>query len=208
MRTPDSAPTGADHFADNIAYLDKLVGKLVTELDRLKLREETVLVFTGDNGCTERASGGGRSGGSIRGRVIEGDKGTLLEGGSRVPLIVSWPGTAPAGRVLNDLVDFSDFFPTFAELAGTPLPAGVTIDGHSFARQLRGEPGQPRDSVFIQLAEGRYARDLLWKLDNAGTLFDVRNAPFQQVPVPADSADPAARAARIKLQAVLDKLRG
>jgi arylsulfatase A len=206
VRTPDSPVTGADHFSENIAYLDKLVGKLAMELDRQKLREKTLIVFTGDNGCTERASGQPRSAGSIRGRAVEGDKGTLLEGGSRVPLIVSWPGTVPAGRVLNDLISFSDFFPTFAELAGATVPANVTIDGRSFAAQLRGQAGRPREEVYVELDDQHYVRDDRWKLDNNGNLFDMREAPFQQISVPTDAADPAAQAARKKLQAALEKL--
>jgi arylsulfatase A len=68
-----------------------------------------VIVFTGDNGTAR--FGADRS--IINGRKINGQKGTMLEGGSRVPLIASWKGTMPAGKVLNDLVDFSDFFATF-----------------------------------------------------------------------------------------------
>jgi arylsulfatase A len=207
VKTPDSKPGQTDFFADNITYMDKLVGKLVAELDRLGLRERTLLVFTGDNGCTERASGSPRSGGSIGGRLIEGDKGTLLEGGSRVPLIVSWKGTTPQGKVLKDLVDFTDFFPTFAELAGAPLPKDKAIDGHSFAAQLRGEAGRPRETVYIQLEQNYYVRSHDWKFDNEGNLFDMRDAPHRQVLIEANSRDPAARAARVKLQAALAQTR-
>jgi len=76
------------------------------------------------------------------------------EGGSRVPLIVSCKGTTPAGQVSKDLVDFSDFFPTFAELAGAKLPDGVAIDGRSFASQLMGQRGKPR-KVYHVTALGR-----------------------------------------------------
>ena len=150
---PDPAHAGQqdrnteDYYDDNVAYLDKQVGQLVAELDRLGLREKTLIVFTGDNGTAR--FGADRS--IIDGRKINGQKGTMLEGGSRVPLIANWKGTTPAGRVLNDLVDFSDFFATFAELAGAKLPEGVTFDSRSFAPQLRGEKGKPRDWVFVQL---------------------------------------------------------
>jgi len=209
LRTPDTSGESTDRYADNIAYLDKLVGKLVAELDSMNLREKTLIVFTGDNGCTPQASGtkGGRSGGTLYGRAIDGAKGDMKEGGSRVPLIINWKGTTPAGQVSKDLVDFSDFFPTFAELAGAKLPEGVTIDGRSFAAQLQGRPGKPRQWVFVQLDQNWYVRDSGWKLNNQGELFDMKDAPFQEILVRPDSTEPQAQAARTKLQAALDSLR-
>ena len=206
LRTPDTPAAGEKRlYADNIAYLDKLVGKLVAELDGMGLREKTLIVFTGDNGCTPQASGGvNRSGGTLHGRTIDGAKGAMTEGGSRVPLIFNWKGTVQAGQVSKDLVDFSDFFPTFAELAGAKLPEGVTIDGHSLAPQLTGRPGKPREWIFVQLGARWYVRDARWKLNQQGELFDMKDAPFAETPVKPDDSD--AQAARARLQAVLDTL--
>jgi arylsulfatase A len=201
LRTPDTAPgaTGnATLYADNITYLDKLMGKLVAELDQMKLREKTVIVFTGDNGLTKQAT--------VHGTPVDGTKGSMKEGGSRVPLIVNWPGTTPAGAVCKDLVDFSDFFPTFAEVAGAKLPASVTMDGRSFAPQLRGKPGTPREWIYIQLGVKRYVREARWKLNNDGQLFDMTEAPARELAVPAVGGNAEAQAARKRLQAVLDNL--
>jgi arylsulfatase A-like enzyme len=202
LRTPDSAPKSGDLYADNVAYLDKLVGKLAAELDRLQLREKTILAFTGDNGST----GKGRH--LVGGRPIEGSKGTMKEGGSRVPLLVNWKGTTPAGKVCKDLVDFSDFFPTLAELAGAKLPGDRPIDGRSFAAQLKGEPGKPREWVYVQLGNARYVRDPAWKLYGDGTLCDLREAPFREIPVAPGGEGQDAAEARKRLQAVLDQLVG
>ncbi|MCX6897407.1 MAG: sulfatase-like hydrolase/transferase [Verrucomicrobia bacterium] len=203
LRTPDSKGDGKkDFYDDNVAYLDKQVGQLVAELDKLGLREKTLIVFTGDNGTAR--FGADRS--IINGRKINGQKGTVLEGGSRVPLIARWKGTMPAGKVLNDLVDFSDFFATFAELAGAKMPEGVTFDSRSFAPQLRGEKGTPRDWIFVQLGPKWYAREQGFKLTQSGELFDMSDAPFVEKLVAADSASDEAKAARARLQAVLDKL--
>ena len=202
LRTPDSAPDSKDLFMDNINYMDKLVGKLVAELDRLKLRDNTVIFFVGDNGV--HPGEGDRS--TIRGRRISGAKGMMLEGGSLVPCIVSWPGKIAAGKVSPNLVDFSDFFPTISELAGAKLPEGVTIDGKSFASILKGEEGTPREWIFVQLGRNWYVRESNWKLNHAGELFDMKDAPFEEKPVATDSTDPEAIAARARLQSVLDKL--
>lgn len=213
LPTPDSKSRGAvkekkkrktadregSLYSENIAYLDKLVGQLVAELDRLKLRDNTLIVFTGDNGSVPV--------GTVNGRPIDGHKHTMEEGGSRVPLIANWPGTTPAGVVRKDLTDFTDLLPTFAALAGVSLSADRKIDGHSLAPQLRGQPGQPREWAYVQLNEKRYVRDARWKLTGEGQLFDMKDAPFQQIPVPADTSDADANAARTKLQAALSDLK-
>jgi len=155
-------------------------------------------VFTGDNGCVGQQT--------VAGRPIEGKKGALKEGGSRVPLIVNWPGTTPAGKVSKDLVDFTDLFPTFTEVAAAKLPAGVTLDGHSIAPQILGRPGQPRDWVYVQLNTDRYVRDAQWKLTKAGDFFDMKDAPWRETPVSADTQDVGAKAARSRLKTVLDGL--
>lgn len=202
FKTPDSAPDTKDLYTDNIAYMDKLVGKLMDKLDELKLREKTVVVFVGDNGT---APPYGKTS-FVNGKPLNGWKGGLVEGGSRVPMVVSWPGTTPAGKSIDDLVDFTDYFPTFAELAGGKLPDGVTIDGHSFADRLKGKAGNPREWVYVELNGGWYARDKRYKLRKNGKLLDLKNAPFEEIPVPDDTKDPDAIASRKNLQAVLDKL--
>jgi arylsulfatase A len=203
VRTPDSkAGASPDElYRDNIAYMDKLVGKLMAELDGLHLREKTLVIFTGDNGTARF----GRNTATVNGRRISGLKGTMLEGGSRVPLVVNWPGVTPAGKVNHDLIDFSDFFATFAELTGAPLPEGVKLDSHSFAAQIKGQPGTPRDWVYVELNGKSYARNARFKLTNGGELFDLSEAPFKEIPVASTTTDPAATAAREQLQQVLNQ---
>jgi len=201
-KTPDSAPDSKDLYADNIAYMDKLVGKLIDKLDELKLREKTLVIYVGDNGTAP----GRAANSTVHGKRLSGQKGTLLEGGSRVPMIVNWPGTASAGAQVDDLVDFTDFMPTFADIAGAKLPNGVTIDGHSFADRIKGKPGNPREWLYMELNGNWYVRDKRYKLWSNGKLIDLKNAPFEEPEVPADTKDTDAIEARKKLQAVLDKL--
>jgi arylsulfatase A len=212
LRTPDSKE-GADAsqlYDDNIKYLDKTVGKMVAELDRLGLREKTMILFTTDNGT---ATVGYRPEhdpqkmtGRIGGRHVHGHKGELLEGGGRVPFIASWKGTLPAGGVSNDLHDFSDLLPTFADLAGATLPSGVKFDGQSFAPYLRGEKYTPRETIFVQLGAGWYVRNDGYKLNERGELYSLKDAPFVEELIPADSTDAAAKAARTQLATVLADL--
>jgi len=202
LPTPDSAPDSKNIYADNVTYMDKLVGKLVAELERQGLREKTLIVFFGDNGTA-----GGRSDeAKIRGRRLDGAKGSMLEGGSLEPLIVNWPGVTPAGKVRADMIDSTDFVPTFAQIAGAKLPEEKIIDGRSFAASIRGETTQAREWVFLQLAKQWYTREPRWKLTQSGELFDMSDAPFSEKLVPADTKDAAAIAARKRLQAGLDQL--
>ena len=211
MPTPDSAPAPKGEsnnqraqrlLADNIVYMDKLVGKLVAELDRLKLRENTLIVFMGDNGSTKSAAVDA----TIGGRRIEGEKGSMKEGGGLVPFFAYWPGVMVSGKVNDNVADASDLLPTFAEIAGAPLPTGRVIDGRSLVSQFKGDTKSPRTWAFCQLSNNYYVREAGWKLDQSGTLYDMKDAPFQEVAVAADSKDAAAIAARQRLSAALTGL--
>ena len=204
LPTPDSkeGASAKELYADNIVYHDKLVGQLIAELEKLKLREKTLIVYVGDNGTAK----GGAELSTVGGKKINGSKGSMLEGGSLVPMIVNWPGTTPAGTVCADMIDFSDYVPTFAAVAGAKLPENVIIDGQSFLPQIKGKKGTPREWAYVQLARMWYVRDMNWKLNEKGELYDMSGAPFEEKLVPVDSTDSVAVAERAKLQAALNKL--
>jgi arylsulfatase A len=207
LPTPDSAPSSKRNreqlYVDNVAYMDKLVGKLMAYLDRLNLREKTLVIFTSDNGTTKVEAPYC----TIHGKPLSGWKATMLEGGSLVPMIANWPGTTPAGQVSESLIAFVDFFPTFGELTGAPMPKGVTIDGTPFTGILRGETTNSlRDWIYVQLDRRWFDRELNWKLNEQGSLFDMRGAPFTEPLVSSTTQDTEAAAARQRLQTVLDKL--
>ena len=202
LPTPDSKPDSKDLYTDNINYMDKLVGKLVKALDSLKMRQNTIIVFMGDNGTA--AEGASRA--TVQGKKLSGKKGDMLECGSLVPWIVNWKGGGQSGKVINDLVDATDWMPTFAALAGAKLPENVILDGKSFAPQLKGEKGTPREWIFMELGNQWYVREEKWKLNRANELFDMRNAPFEEILVPADSKDEMAVSARQRLSGVLKSI--
>ena len=200
--TPDSRGADipfAEKYRDMILHLDKQVGELRSELERRGLAGSTLLLFTGDNGSIREAKE------SIRGRPVLGGKTDLTDGGTRVPLLACWPGTIPAGRESDALVDFTDFFPTLLELAGVTAPAGRPVDGRSFASLLRGAGTPARDWVHFQQGRQFAVRDHRWKLDQDGRLSDVSRSLHEETVVdPAVS--PEAGRARAKLHAALVSL--
>jgi len=199
LRTPDTKE-GSDLYEDNIAYMDKQVGGIVAEVEKLGLREKTLIIFSADNGTALNYPS------TIGGGMINGKKASMLEGGSRVPYIASWPGVTPAGKVSTDIVSIADQLPTFVELAGGKLPDGVKIDGISLAPQLRGEKGTPREWAYVQLGAHWFVREQGWKMNEASELFDMSDAPFVEKPVaPAEDTE-ASKAARTRLTAVLADL--
>jgi arylsulfatase A len=169
-------------FAEMVASMDAMVGKLVDALDRLELRDRTLILFTADNGSpTSEVS-------LLGDRRIKGGKAKLTDNGTRVPLIANWQGTVPGGKTNDNLIDFTDFLPTLADLAGAKLPPNVAIDGRSFAPQLRGEQGDPREWVFTDWSGKAWVRDKDWKLYRSGRLYDMKNDPEEKQPLPENQA--------------------
>ena len=138
--------------------------------------------------------------------MVNGWKGSMLEGGSRVPFIVSWPAVTPKAKVLDDIVSFADPHATFAELAGVTTSDGFKTDGQSFLAQLRGEPGKPRKWAYVQLDGHWYVREPGYKLNEAGSLFDMSDAPFVEKPISPDEDTAKSKAARQRLAAALEEL--
>ena len=137
------------HFADMVAYMDKLVGRVITRLDDLRIRDRTLILFVGDNGT-------GRGVRSMMGdRVVIGGKGSTTVSGMHVPLIANWPGKIPAGRVSQDLIDSTDFLPTLCDAGGAIPP--FPLDGHSFYRQLLGERDASHVELLLVFPAGRTA---------------------------------------------------
>ena len=202
LHTPDSADKkdGPARYQDNIAYMDKQVGEIVAEIEELGIREKTLIMFSGDNGTAVGYPS------PIHGRMINGAKASMWEGGSRVPLIASWPGTTPKSAVSKDIVNFTDMTATFVELAGSELPKDFKYDSRSIAPQLHSEKGNPREWAYVQLGARWYVREQGFKLNESGDLYDMSDAPFvEKLIAPANDSD-ASKAARERLTKVLADL--
>ncbi len=128
--TPDSADylesksgkgKAGGHFADMVAYTDKLIGKLVSRLEELHLRDDTLLLILGDNGT------GRGTPSKFQGRDVVGGKGTTTTWGTHVPGIGYWPGHFARGKVSTDLIDATDFLPTICAATNVQVPADLNF---------------------------------------------------------------------------------
>jgi arylsulfatase A len=178
------------YFGEMVAYMDKEVGRIIARLESLGLRENTLVIFTGDNGTDVPIVS------MMNGRAVAGGKGKTTDAGTRVPLTASWPGVVKQGVVCRDLVDFTDFLPTLCEAAGAAVPEALKIDGRSFLPQLRGEPGRPREWVYSWYnsnggpkARTEWTRNQRYKLYANGTFFDIGRDVLEQQPITNPSRD-------------------
>jgi arylsulfatase A len=188
------------YFPDMVAYMDKLVGRLMQTLEDQGIAENTILVFMADNGTDRSISNLYQNG-----VTIQGGKGTMTDRGTRVPLIVRWPGRIAAGSICDDLIDFSDFFPTLCELANVPLPTEA-LHGQSFVPQLLGDPGDPREWVHVQDQNQRHIRDKNYILTNSDQLrpvVEIWQPKAANISPPYSTGEAAARDF---LQSVFDTL--
>jgi arylsulfatase A-like enzyme len=174
-------------FAAMVGYMDTLVGRIVSKLEAEGLREKTLLIFTGDNGTNTRVVS------ECNGKRIKGGKNRLTDAGTRVPYIVSWPGVSPGGKVVEDLIDFTDMLPTFAEVSGGDIPKGYHLDGRSFLPQIRGRAGNPREWVLCQRSDGWFLRTKRYRLHKDGD-FALMRDHYSPVDVDTEEDREAARA--------------
>jgi arylsulfatase A len=201
LPTPDTFKPGMDrersnraNFQANVEYADKLIGRLVRALDEAGVRDNTVILFTGDNGT----GGDGKS--------------TATEKGARVPLIVNGPSLVKLRDATLALADTSDIFPTLMDFAGAPIPEKHAVDGRSLAPFLRGERDTTREWIFAYQADRRILRTSRWLLeDNSprhyGKLLDCGTSRdgtgYRDV---TDSKDPEVIAARAYFDRLLADL--
>jgi arylsulfatase A-like enzyme len=215
--TPDSADwdpaargerVGRDvnHFAEMVAYADKLVGKLVARLDELGIRDNTLVLFLGDNGTGQGVTS------QFKGKPYRGGKGLTTVAGMHVPLVVNWPGRIAAGGVNGDLIASTDFLPTLCEASGAKLPTSLPPDGQSFYPQLAGQGGAPRQWLYSWFAKGQglsqvreFAMTKQHKLYRGGRFFDLVADPLEKSPRQVSELTGAEAEAARQLAAALDE---
>lgn len=199
------------HFADMVSYTDFLVGRLIDHVRRLGIAGNTLVLFTGDNGTDRRIQ-------SMLGeRTVRGRKAFPEDAGTHVPMFAWWPGQVPAGLVSSDLIEFSDFFATLADLTGRPFRDHEHVDGRSFLPLLLGGAGEPRTSIFVHYDRDpsldevpfpriRFARTKRYKLYSDGRYFDVPHDWDERSPIEMEDLTVEQSAIRLRLQRVLDSM--
>lgn len=150
-------------YAAMVEHVDNSVGRILDRLDQLGLSENTLVVFFSDNGGLVSRFDKIPLLANSKQHIYQGDtllyvassnaplraeKGTVYEGGIREPFIARWPGKIEAGKLSHTLVSSVDFYPTFAELAGLPLPESQTFDGVSLLPALAGQGTNPERAIF------------------------------------------------------------
>jgi arylsulfatase A len=196
--TPRSAgqpgPRDADpkYFEDMVEYTDELVGRVVDHLDALGLRENTLVIFVGDNGTNKAITSR-----MTDGREIRGAKGTATDGGTRVPMIVSQPGSVVEGLVAETLVDFSDIYPTLLAVADAEAAPHQNLDGYNLMPGLRGEAAFERKWSYCWYKRGKddnmvsttdeevhvFARTVRYKRYRDGRFYDIARDPLELQPL-------------------------
>lgn len=173
------------NYAAMVTRLDTDCGRLFDLLKELKIDENTLVIFSGDNGSSfppeselgkmfEQAANG-----------LRGFKRSMYEGGLRQGALARWPGVIPAGRVSDEPWAFWDFLPTVAELTGAKLPDGYKSDGLSLVAFLKGGPAPQREYFYWELHERGHIQAIRF-----GDWKAVRNGPAQAIELYDLKADP------------------
>lgn len=194
-----------ENFQAMVNYMDKIVGRIVAKTEALDIAENTLIIFTADNGTNGKITS------KWNGQMIGGGKGTMTDMGTHVPLIAYWKGTTPVGVVLDDLVDFTDIYPTLADLANHEQGEDDPVDGVSLVPLLQGNPGKLRESVLCHYQPywnkmpGQFIRNQKFKLYRDGRFFEPQKDLKEENELTEKEIDPASSAARQKLKAILDQ---
>lgn len=199
-------------FPSMVKYLDKKVGEVMDKVNSLGIGDHTIVIFVGDNGTD------GRIYSQWENQRIKGGKSKTYYTGTHVPMIVWGPGAITPGVVNDQLVDFTDFLPTFADMAHISLPTSYgPLDGVSFYPSLVGRPTNLRQWMFChydqnEQGEGRHPiRRWVWNTtyklyDTTYLFYNIHNDSYEQTPLPSADLTPEESALKATFAGVLSKM--
>lgn len=212
-------PIGKDkkrNFVAMVEYMDKIVGRIVKRLDASGQLDDTLILFTADNGTNVSITS------RWNGQSIRGGKASMTDMGTHVPLVAYWKGHTAQGKVSSSLVDFTDFFPTVLDAAQVELDQPTSVDGVSFFPELLSQSSSSSEAAAGSMTQrrkwvlchyqpywnkqpGQFARDSRFKLYRDGRLFDIGGGDLQESqPLRLDSLTPTGRVARDALAELLE----
>jgi arylsulfatase A len=209
-RNYDSAKVkGSDtsYFRDMVQYMDKMVGQLIAKIDALNLSEETMIIFTGDNGTARNIYS------RFQNAVIKGNKGYPTNAGTHVPMIVKWKGKI-APQTNENLIDFTDFYMTISEATGVRDDKVKTLDGVSFLGQVLQRKNVPVRNVVFADYNGkdkgfvavRYAHNKSMKVYETGEIYQIDVDPEEKNPVSEDNLNMKSKRIVSELKEVLARM--
>ncbi|MBV7533116.1 arylsulfatase [Chitinophaga sp. sic0106] len=169
LKAASVGKTGKGIHADGMVEHDGMVGELLDLLDQLKIADNTIVVYTTDNGAEIALWPDGAM------TMFHGEKGTTWEGGMRIPMMVRWPGKIKPGQVSNEIISLIDWFPTLCDAAGVPdikskMANGYTANGKNFKVHLDGYDFLP----YLTGQTQKGPRDVIYYFDQGGNLNAVR----------------------------------
>jgi arylsulfatase A len=205
-KAPDNV-NDTTYFKDMVGYMDKIVGKIIAKLDDLGLAEETMIIFTGDNGTSQKIYS------NFESSTIKGNKGYPTTAGTHVPLIVKWKRNIST-QTNENLIDFTDFYVTLAEAAGIRNVNATFLDGTSFLGQLFQRKGASIRNVVFGDYNGidkgfiatRYAHNKSLKVYETGEIYQIDIDPEEKNILLTQNLSPEARKMVGELKAVIARM--
>jgi arylsulfatase A-like enzyme len=175
-------------YAAMIAAVDDAVGQVLSTIREQGLENDTLVLFSADNGATREARAGLDQKPATAGHntPFRGNKFSAFDGGMHVPMLMRWPGTIPQGQVIRELGSHLDLMPTFCKAAGAALPASRTLDGADALPMAASAAKSPHDAIYWSAGGQLAVRRGPWKLVQNGKTFD--GSPTGNKPLEGDDA--------------------
>lgn len=202
------------YYPSMIAYVDKMIGKIRQKLVDDGIENNTVIMVTSATQTDSRIYS------QWKGRTIQGTKTNTFRAGTNVPLLVYWPKSIRPGSKTNTLVDFTDYLPTMADIAGVPYPTNYgTLDGTTFYDDMTNTSGKDRDWVFCQWDNNptddvpveRFINNTVYKLYDTvglgnGKFYNIQKDPYEKRAIPDSLLTPFQLQTKLYFRSVLDTL--
>lgn len=196
---------GPKYWEAMVSYTDKMTGKVVGKLEALGIRENTLIIWTGDNGTYTGITS------EFRGRKYKGGKGSPKDNGTHVGFLASWPAVIKKEQVSDSLVDFTDVYPTILDAAGVTPKASPPIDGVSLAPLFHGKARQ-KDYIYCwyhrtgdREKASQHTRDQRYKLYAGGQLYDTIADPMEKTDLAAGGVPEPLRKPHARLRKALER---
>lgn len=205
----DDKNSDTSYFPEMVAYMDKIIGKLINKVQNKGLSDNTVFIFTSDNATNKFIYS------YYKGRRIKGSKDSTTYNGINIPLVVYAPGRVQPGTTDTSLVDMTDFFPTIANMARLKTTAYQPLDGTTFYDNLIGTPLKQRRTVYcywpVSESHGNdisYVFNYDYKLYDSlsgGNFYNWKTDIYEQHPIPDDQLTPQERRIKNRFEIILQQ---